>query len=61
MILGTDMAHHMEAIDSLKKNMNVYRQKPENKKDRQFLMNVLIHAADLNNAAKPTNQHILWT
>ena len=24
-------------------------------------MNTLIHAADLNNSTKPTNQHIIWT
>ena len=54
MILGTDMTHHLGMIEELSKNINKYKGKVVNKKDRQFLMNVAIHAADLNNATKPT-------
>ena len=52
MILGTDMAHHLECIEEISSNMERYKNKEMKKKDRQFLFNYLLHASDLNNQAK---------
>lgn len=41
--------------------MEKLKTKELNKKDQQFISDVLLHAADLNNPTKITKEHLAWT
>ena len=67
-ILHTDMAHHFKMVSQMdvfyelhaaqieKKAPNVF----ETPEDRQFLMNCILHSADISNAVKPFGVYTKW-
>ena len=66
-ILHTDMAHHFKMVsqmdvfyelhsNSIEKKQNVF----ETPEDKQFLMNAILHSADISNAVKPFGIYTKW-
>ena len=66
-ILHTDMAHHFKMVsqmdvfyelhaNAIEKKQNVF----ETPEDRQFLMNIILHSADISNAVKPFGIYTKW-
>ena len=55
------MSHHFDKIEQLSEKMEKLKTKELNKKDQQFISDVLLHAADLNNPTKITKEHLAWT
>jgi hypothetical protein len=61
-ILQTDMAYHFELVAKFTSRTK----KPEPyskdiKEDRQLLVNILLHSADLSNSVKPWKMARFWS
>lgn len=66
-ILHTDMSHHfklvsqMEVFHELHSNAIEKRENTfETPEDRQFIMNIILHSADISNAVKPFGIYTKW-
>lgn len=61
-ILSTDMAHHFELTTKFSAQVDAKKVfEREQVDDRQILSNVILHAADISNVAKPWMSSKLWS
>ncbi|GAM27773.1 hypothetical protein SAMD00019534_109490 [Acytostelium subglobosum LB1] len=64
-IIATDMSLHFPLVTKLKQKvteqkMNQFKYINSTSQDRQFLMELILHAADISNIAKPWDISKLW-
>ena len=59
-ILATDMANHFDVINKFKIKVEATHFKKHKDDDRQILMNMLLHAADLSNPVRPFDIAKQW-
>mmetsp|Transcript_23896 Transcript_23896/g.54438 ORF Transcript_23896/g.54438 Transcript_23896/m.54438 type:complete len:1030 (-) Transcript_23896:59-3148(-) len=59
MVLATDIANHFTELSLLKTKMNS-KDFPAKGQDKQLLMNMLLHAADVSNSARPFETFMKW-
>lgn len=48
----TDMVQHQSIVTKVEANVDI---------ERQVLVNILVHASDINNPILPLNMHVKWT
>eukprot|EP00286_Rhodomonas_abbreviata_P022280 CAMPEP_0181295316 /NCGR_PEP_ID=MMETSP1101-20121128/4079_1 /TAXON_ID=46948 /ORGANISM="Rhodomonas abbreviata, Strain Caron Lab Isolate" /LENGTH=364 /DNA_ID=CAMNT_0023400053 /DNA_START=183 /DNA_END=1274 /DNA_ORIENTATION=+ len=62
LVLYTDMSKHMSMLERLQERVDQDRPLTlEDDSDRKFLLQTLLHTADLSNPCKAWNVHIQWT
>lgn len=61
MILGTDMGVHFKNVDRLKATIEAGSFDLSNKEDKTFVLEIVLHAADISNPCRPEPVYRLWT
>lgn len=60
MVLGTDMSMHFESLASFKAKGIVDGYGADEAKDRQFILKMALHTADISNLARPQSLAVRW-
>ena len=60
-VLATDMSKHFSDLGILKSRMSSNEFDPENEKDKDMLLNLMFHLADISNATKTWELSRKWT
>ena len=65
MVLATDAANHFSELSLFKTKINAYVNQgtpfpDKSSEDKKILMNILLHSADMSNAARPNVLYVKW-
>ena len=60
-VLATDMSKHFPDLGLLKSRMSSNEFDPETEKDKEMLLNLMFHLADISNTTKQFDISRKWT